>query len=85
MQPDFALFALAAGFLYLITAAALVPWTAQQKGRSGFAWMLIALVWTPLFALIALAAVPVKSEDQPEPYAQRLGDSEIPEFKWQKR
>jgi len=84
MHPDVAMLILLGGFLYLITAAALVPWVAQQKGRSAFGWLLIALLWTPLFALIALAAVPDKLEEQPEPSDHRLGDSEIPEFKWRK-
>lgn len=69
--------------LYIITAGSLVPWVAQQKGRSGIGWLLIALLWTPLFALIALAAVP----DKLGPVivtVEPQSSEEIPEFKWRK-
>jgi len=55
---------LAGVFLYLFTAATLVPFVAEQKGRSALGWLVAALVWTPLFALIALAAVPAKREEE---------------------
>jgi len=83
MLYDPVFYVLSGLLLYFITACSLVPWVAQQKGRSGFAWMLIALFWTPLFALIALAAVPDKlgavlvTVEQPDA-------PEVPEFKWRK-
>jgi hypothetical protein len=82
-RPMDAVIILLGGFLYLITAGALVPWVAQQKGRSGFGWFLIALFWTPLFALIALAAVP----DKLGPVVVTVEPPELdeaPEFKWRK-
>jgi len=78
-----ALIILLGAFLYLFTAVTLVPWVAEQKGRSAFGWGLIALVWTPLFALLALAAVPDKlgpvvvTVEPPEA-------DEVPEYKWRK-
>jgi len=62
---------------YFLATVALVPCVASANGRSGFEWLLIALLVTPLLALIALAAMPVKREDQPD-------GSEIPEFKWKR-
>jgi hypothetical protein len=44
--------------IYLLASVTLVPFVASTKGRSGFAWMLIALLMSPLLALIALVAVP---------------------------
>jgi hypothetical protein len=43
----------------------LVPFVASSKGRSGFAWMLIALLISPLLALIALVAVPAGEGKEP--------------------
>jgi len=64
LMLDATLLLLWCGFLYLLAAASLVPSVAQQKGRSGFGWMLIALLWSPLIALIALAALPDKPVDE---------------------
>jgi hypothetical protein len=44
--------------IYLLASVTLVPYVASSKGRSGLAWMLIALLKSPLLALIALVAVP---------------------------
>jgi hypothetical protein len=44
--------------IYLLASVTLVPFVASSKGRSGLAWMLIALLMSPLLALIALVAVP---------------------------
>jgi hypothetical protein len=64
MQPDLPIFVVLAGLVYLMASAGLVPYVAQQNGRSGFGWMFIALILTPLLALIALAAMP---EAEPPP------------------
>jgi len=50
------------------------------KGRSGFGWLLLALLVTPLLALIALAAMPIKRDEEEAPEVSE----EIPEFKWRK-
>lgn len=44
--------------IYLLASVTLVPFVASTKGRSAFGWMLIALLMSPLLALIALVAVP---------------------------
>jgi hypothetical protein len=44
--------------VYLLASVTLVPYVASSKGRSGLAWMLIALLMSPLLALLALVAVP---------------------------
>jgi hypothetical protein len=44
--------------IYLLASVTLVPYVASSKGRSGLAWMLIALFMSPLLALLALVAVP---------------------------
>lgn len=36
----------------------LVPLVAHEKGRSAIGWALLSLVFSPLLALLALAAVP---------------------------
>lgn len=82
-QGDFGVFILVSAFFYFITAVAFVPWVAQQKGRSGFGWLLIALCFSPLLALIALAAVPDKLGPILVAVEPPAGD-EIPEFKWRK-
>ncbi|MBI4635013.1 MAG: hypothetical protein HY727_01560 [Candidatus Rokubacteria bacterium] len=42
---------------YLILAVLLVPFTAHEKGRNPFFWAFIAVVCTPLMAILALAAL----------------------------
>ena len=54
---------LALAWLYLAPSVGLVPFVARAKGRSGFGWMLTALLCSPLLALIALAAVPSPGPD----------------------
>jgi len=77
-RGDLGIVLLIAALFYVIAATSLVPWTAKQRGRSGFAWMLIALFFSPLLALLALNAVPeLEEEDEPEAH-------ETPEFKWRK-
>ena len=50
---------------YVLTSLSLVPAVAHYKGRSGLAWTLTALLYSPLLALIALAAVPdIEPEDK---------------------
>jgi hypothetical protein len=44
--------------IYLLASVTLVPYVASSKGRSGLAWMFVALLMSPLLALIALVAVP---------------------------
>lgn len=51
-------------FMYVFTAVTLIPFVAEQKQRSAFGWAVIAIVWTPVLALIALAAVPIKVADE---------------------
>jgi hypothetical protein len=80
-RADAAIFVIFAGLFYVITAASLVPWTARQKGRSGLAWMLIALLFSPLLALIALAAVPVRPEEREK---EQPADADVIPYKWQK-
>jgi hypothetical protein len=68
--------------LYLITAGGLIPWVASEKGRSSFGWMLMGVFFTPLFALLALAAVPAKPPRQRR--AEEISDLPPGEFKWRK-
>ena len=49
----------------LLATFFLVPYVASQKDRSGFAWFWIAVLMTPLLALIALAALPHQNEKLP--------------------
>jgi len=65
---------------YLVATFGLVPYVASVKGRSGFGWLLLALLVTPLLALIALAAMPIKRDEEEAPEVSE----EIPEFKWRK-
>jgi len=51
--------------IYLLASVTLVPYVASSKGRSGLAWMLIALLMSPLLALIALVAVPLGEGREP--------------------
>lgn len=44
--------------VYLVASASLVPFVAVAKGRSGLGWVFSALIFSPLLALIALAALP---------------------------
>ncbi len=44
--------------IYLLASVTLVPYVASSKGHSGLAWMFVALLMSPLLALIALVAVP---------------------------
>jgi hypothetical protein len=44
--------------IHLLASVTLVPYVASSKGRSGLAWMFVALLMSPLLALIALVAVP---------------------------
>lgn len=55
----------------------------EEKGRSGVAWGFVALFFTPLLALIALAALP----DKLGPIVVTVEPSEaeeVPEYKWRK-
>ena len=70
-------------FAWLMGFVALVFHVAEEKGRSGVAWGCAALLFTPVIALIALAAVPDKlgpSSVTGEPPEV----DEIPEFKWRR-
>ncbi len=51
--------------IYLMASVTLVPYVASSKGRSGLAWMFVALLMSPLLALIALAAVPPGEGKEP--------------------
>ena len=46
------------GVVWWLAACALAGWCARQKARSVIGWFVLALVFTPLMALVALAAVP---------------------------
>ncbi len=56
---------LVALLLYFLASVTLVPYVARGKGRTGIGWMLTSLLFSPLLALVALAALPVG--DSPEP------------------
>ncbi|MBI4636389.1 MAG: hypothetical protein HY727_08570 [Candidatus Rokubacteria bacterium] len=43
---------------YLVLSILLVPFVAHEKGRNPFFWAFIAVVCTPLMAILALAALP---------------------------
>jgi uncharacterized membrane protein HdeD (DUF308 family) len=68
------------GLLLLLTiggwvlASAVVAYVAIEKGRSGIGWLLVALVLSPLFAVLCLAALP--SVDGEEDWPNRSRDSE---------
>ena len=51
--------------IYLLASVTLVPFVASSKGRSGLAWMFVALLMSPLLALIALVAVPLGEGREP--------------------
>jgi hypothetical protein len=51
--------------IYLLASVTLVPYVASSKGRSGLAWMFVALLMSPLLALIALVAVPAGEGREP--------------------
>ena len=58
MVPDAQLILLTGALVYLMASGSLVPFVAMSKGRSGLAWVFSALLFSPLLALIALAALP---------------------------
>lgn len=60
---EFVFIGLPIAWLYLAPAVFLVPFVARAKGRSGVAWMLTALLFSPLLALIALAAIPALNRE----------------------
>jgi hypothetical protein len=66
---------------YLVATFGLVPYVASAKGRSGLRWLLLALLVTPLLALIALAAVPVRPEEREK---EQPADADVIPYKWQK-
>ena len=51
--------------IYLLASVTLVPFVASTKGRSALAWMFVALLMSPLLALIALVAVPPGEGKEP--------------------
>lgn len=44
--------------IFWIVFTAFCSWVAAQKGRSAIGWLLIALLLSPLIAILALIAVP---------------------------
>lgn len=46
------------GFVIWVGGAILTGWVAVQNNRSGAVWFVIALVLSPVLALLALAAIP---------------------------
>ncbi len=46
------------GLVIWIGGAILTGWVAVQNNRSGALWFVLALVLSPLLALLALAAIP---------------------------
>jgi hypothetical protein len=51
--------------LYVLAAVGLVPFVASEKDRSAVGWALLALLFSPLLALVALAAVPSGTHGEP--------------------
>jgi hypothetical protein len=51
---------------HLLTSTVLVPFVAKEKGRSAVGWAIGALIFfTPIPVLIALAALPPGTADEP--------------------
>jgi hypothetical protein len=48
---------------YAIASLGIVPYVARAKRRSGSGWAILALLVTPVIALLALAAMPVTRRD----------------------
>ena len=48
------------GLLVWVIGSIFVGWVARQKNRSGFGWFINGLIFSPLLAMIALAAVPAR-------------------------
>ena len=69
---------------WLLAFVGLVAHVAAEKGRSGIAWGLAAAVFSPVVALIALAAVPDRFGPVPVTIVGLEGE-DVPEFKWRKR
>ena len=57
-----------------VLASAVVAYVAIEKGRSGIAWLVVALVLSPLFAVLCLAALPSVIDD--EHWPNRPSDSD---------
>ncbi len=57
-QEIVVLVALAVVLIWLAIACFIVGYVAKQKARNGAAWFFIALVYTPIFATLALIALP---------------------------
>jgi hypothetical protein len=66
---------------YFLATFGLVPAVARSKGRSGLEWFFIALLVTPLLALIALAGMPEKPKERRE---EAPADADVIPFKWGK-
>ena len=58
MQTIDALLYMAVVVVWIAATSMLVPFVASQKGRNGWLWALASAVFSPLLALIVLAAVP---------------------------
>jgi hypothetical protein len=56
---------LVAFLLYLLASMTLVPYVARVKQRTGIGWMLTSLLFSPLLALVALAALPAREAPEP--------------------
>jgi hypothetical protein len=69
---------------WLLAFVALVAHVASEKGRSGVAWRFAAVVFSPLVALLALAAVPDKLGPVVVTVEDPRGGEDVPEFKWRK-
>lgn len=79
MRSDVALTLFLAGILLsLMASIGLVLFVATEKNRSGFGWAILALLFSPLLVLIALAALPVERGDEP------VDVPEVPELEWRK-
>ncbi len=57
-QEVVVLVALAVVLIWLAIACFIVGYVAEQKARNGAAWFFIALIYTPIFAMLALIALP---------------------------
>lgn len=63
------------GAVHVAAAVFLVPYVAIEKGRPGILWAISALVFSPLLALVALAALPRGTAREPaSPFEAELRD-----------
>jgi len=64
--------AVGAALIWLASACFVVAYVAEQKARSGAAWFFVALLFTPVFATLCLAALPAGDHFQEADEEDRL-------------